>query len=197
MTWVILSELQFRWIFKVGDPDIWSWLITLAYFLCFYINLKALAKIKNSFPKKSALLYQLSTGMLFFLGLNKQLDFQILLNDIGSNFIRLFELRQFKTQMVLIVMVLWIMMFIVIVKKMISKKDRWVYFNRYLFIGFVLSLSFMILKIISIYHLVPERFYFIDIPYFLKTLESFSIILIFVGFIKSMKDDGSGLRKAE
>ena len=75
------------WRPKIGDPDFWGWGVTSAYFmaclLCFLAGRKELADCRKHGSKGVAWFWFGLTVLLLGLGINKQLDLQTLLTQIG------------------------------------------------------------------------------------------------------------------
>jgi hypothetical protein len=90
-----------EWIFGFNDPRLSGWVITLAYLVAFALCLRAWIKAKKSsitaaagniavlegsaYDSKGGGLWLLFAAILFLLGVNKQLDLQTLLGDVGRS----------------------------------------------------------------------------------------------------------------
>lgn len=72
-----------RWLSESGDTTMWSWVITIMYFLVIIVSLFYTKKIKKE--KEKHFLWVCISIFVFAMGLNKQLDIQILLTMIGKN----------------------------------------------------------------------------------------------------------------
>lgn len=67
------------WSPSIGDPSLVGWLTVAAYFLCAYKSLqvvKSSQRIFNPPMQRQRLLWLAITGIMLFLGVNKQLDLQ-------------------------------------------------------------------------------------------------------------------------
>jgi len=75
------------WSPQAGDPDFWGWVVTIAYFvacvLCFLAGRKELAECRKHGSKGIAWFWFGLAVLLLGLGVNKQLDLQTLLTQIG------------------------------------------------------------------------------------------------------------------
>jgi len=70
-----------KWSLEFGDPTWIGWLITLAYFAAAWLCFRSLKQVP--FHSRTGRIWLvLATGMLL-LGLNKQLDLQVLLTDVA------------------------------------------------------------------------------------------------------------------
>jgi hypothetical protein len=82
-----LTELlqQFRWRPEIGDSSLLGWITTAAYALAAITACAAARRAARApgLAGGSRLIWLLVTALMLFLGLNKQLDLQSLLTDIG------------------------------------------------------------------------------------------------------------------
>jgi hypothetical protein len=76
---------QFHWRPEIGDPTPMGWLTTIAYALAAYASLSAARRAGRApgLPRGSRAIWLLVMMLMAFLGLNKQLDLQALLNESG------------------------------------------------------------------------------------------------------------------
>ncbi|MBI9097872.1 MAG: hypothetical protein JEY91_05320 [Spirochaetaceae bacterium] len=70
-----------NWLSKSGDDTFWSWVITLMYVVTIVFSIYYIQKIKNDEPKH--FLWVCISIFLLVLGINKQLDIQILLSMVA------------------------------------------------------------------------------------------------------------------
>ena len=80
------------WSPKSGDPDFWGWIVTIAYLmacvLCFLAGRKELAESRKHGSIGVAWFWFGLAVLLLSLGVNKQLDLQTLLTEIGRQVAR-------------------------------------------------------------------------------------------------------------
>ena len=78
---------QLGWHPTIGDPTIMGWFTVTAYFFTSAIALRLYFSAQQIFPEEIVLKQQrfwlIIAALLFFLGINKQLDLQSLLTAIG------------------------------------------------------------------------------------------------------------------
>lgn len=96
---------SFRWSFTVGDPTFMGWFITLVYLFLAICTLPIVLKIssiknssRSSYQKWEYFFWYGVTVFLLFLGVNKQLDLQVLFADIIRLLLKesnLYEIRRF------------------------------------------------------------------------------------------------------
>lgn len=72
---------KITWVPEIGDPTIIGWVTVAVYFIVSLICLKAAFITKNDNSIK--ILWKFLTVFLIFLGINKQLDLQTLLTQLG------------------------------------------------------------------------------------------------------------------
>lgn len=81
-----------RWSLKIGDPTVAGWVITVAYFLAAGACLRTMRQVRRSGPRRQRprglLFWAVLAGLLLALGINKQLDLQMLLADWGRTLAR-------------------------------------------------------------------------------------------------------------
>lgn len=76
---------QIHWRPSIGDPNIMGWVTVLAYIACAFLCAQVYLNYKKTTPtaKKPMHFWGLLSVLMLFLALNKQLDLQSLLTDIG------------------------------------------------------------------------------------------------------------------
>ena len=72
------------WLDQCGDTTFWSWIITGLYGVTILLSLYYVKKYWLLIPHKWRILWSLMVAFLIFMGINKQLDIQILL-DLVEN----------------------------------------------------------------------------------------------------------------
>ncbi len=71
-----------EWLSRCWDTTFWGWLITVSYSLAIFASLYYLKRINRTIDQEKHLLWKYIAGFLIIMGINKQLDFQILLTII-------------------------------------------------------------------------------------------------------------------
>lgn len=76
---------QITWRPGIGDPTFIGWLIVFFYAICFVASIACLIKsLFSTRPQPKTILFWCGTSLIILLlGINKQLDFQTLLTQIG------------------------------------------------------------------------------------------------------------------
>ena len=77
-----------RWAPGIGDPTVFGWITTIAYFvaaaLCFLAYRAHARQAKqDAAARRAAIVWAILTAALVFLGVNKQLDLQTLFTEVG------------------------------------------------------------------------------------------------------------------
>jgi hypothetical protein len=73
-----------EWLSRSGDTTFWSWVITLLYAITMVVAVYYVVKIKGTESSDKRFLWICISIFLFGMGINKQLDLQILLTMAGS-----------------------------------------------------------------------------------------------------------------
>jgi uncharacterized membrane protein YhdT len=79
----LLSFLS-EWLSRSGDTTFWSWVITLLYAITIVVAVYYVVKIKGKESSDKRFLWICISLFLIGMGINKQLDLQILLTMAGS-----------------------------------------------------------------------------------------------------------------
>jgi hypothetical protein len=76
---------QFQWRPAIGDPTTIGWITTVAYFVATFIAFHAARRTGGApgLPAGGRFIWMMVMMLMAFLGLNKQLDLQSLLNETG------------------------------------------------------------------------------------------------------------------
>lgn len=138
---------RITWRPGIGDPSLMGWVTVFSYFLtalfCFFVM--------RASPKKCRF-WRVLTVLLLFLGINKQLDLQSLITNIGKivvNDLGLYHLR-FYIQLSFIFLVLFVALMIM--------RFFWGYLRSFsfklfpAFIGVVFLCSFIIVRALSFHY---------------------------------------------
>ncbi|WP_041527493.1 hypothetical protein [Paracoccus aminophilus] len=72
--------IGYGWTPEIGDPNIWGWLTVLSYLICCGLSLAAAGRLRGRGGRG---LWCTISGLMLFLGINKQLDLQTALTDTG------------------------------------------------------------------------------------------------------------------
>ena len=73
-----------EWLSRSGDTTFWSWVITLLYAIAMVVAIYYVVKIKGKESSDKRFLWICISIFLVGMGINKQLDLQILLTMAGS-----------------------------------------------------------------------------------------------------------------
>lgn len=82
------------WLSRSGDHTFWSWIITIMYLVVIFLALFYTSRIKAE--KKQHFLWVCFSLFILAMGINKQLDFQILLTMVGKSIAWNMELLDFS-----------------------------------------------------------------------------------------------------
>lgn len=78
--------MQLEWSSGIGDPNLIGWVTVICYFACAFQCLRVLAKAPRIFDapvRRQKALWGGLVLLMLFLGINKQLDLQSLLTELG------------------------------------------------------------------------------------------------------------------
>lgn len=78
--------MQFDWRPGIGDPTVLGWLTVVCYLLAAvssYAVAQTLAGRAHAVPRREILVWQALAGLFLLLGINKQLDLQSAVTEIG------------------------------------------------------------------------------------------------------------------
>lgn len=83
---MILECVANSWSPKIGDPNVLGWVIAISYIVAAGLTFLVLRQVEKSYSKvnRARIFWLGLTVMLVFLGLNKQLDLQILLRNVAK-----------------------------------------------------------------------------------------------------------------
>jgi hypothetical protein len=73
-----------EWLSRSGDTTFWSWVITILYAITIFVSVYYVVKIKGKESRDKRFLWICISLFLIGMGINKQLDLQILLTMAGS-----------------------------------------------------------------------------------------------------------------
>lgn len=90
-----------RWISQSGDDTFWSWVITLMYIVILALSIYSVKNIKTQKPQR--ILWICITIFLTAMGINKQLDIQILVIMVGKFIARHLGLLEYRSAIYIIV----------------------------------------------------------------------------------------------
>lgn len=185
------------WSFEIGDPTWMGWLVFLLYFasatLCYFASLKK--------ARPDTIVWLCATLLMIALGINKQLDFQTLLTEIGRVVLSAFGLLEHRLLVqysFVFLMLLTLTGFAFAAKRAIGR-----HFERFalLFVGLTSILIFFLLRAASFHHV--DRL--LGIPVLGITsnfmLETSGIVIVAVSAIRAnlppKQSGGSAFLKAK
>ncbi len=179
--WVI-SNQSTPWI-NFDDHSFFGWMTVLAYFLTsIRTGYKAKAALHHG---KDVIFWLLLTGMIIFLGLNKQLDLHTNLTEVLKEMAKsqgwYGERRKLQ---VLFIVVLGLSVPIIFLFLRVMLADLW---KRYksIFAGVILLMVFIVIRAASFHHVQLLLYQNIGVIRFYQLLELLAIAVIFMGtFVK-------------
>ena len=181
----IVAELSLRWKLQVSDPDLWSWLITLFYLIAFALNLKFISNLNVINKKNDKKLYFLSASLLFFTGLNKQLDLHVLLNELASKTIQKFSLGAYKLTFFWVIIIFTASAVIFVSRLLYLKRDNLHLYTKKMLLGVLLLCSFCVGKFAIIYiEKFNKNFDVINFIKPIKLLETIALITLIVALLE-------------
>jgi len=128
------SVILYQWKPRMGDPSLSGWVITIAYFCSFFLCIAAgvyvRAKGERRFSFSRARLWYIFSGVMLVFGINKQLDFQTLLNQVGSRLAKVqgwYENR--RVVQLLFIVVIFVVFVIFIVYVLRKLRGNWGHFT--------------------------------------------------------------------
>ncbi len=172
------------WRPTIGDPSFMGWFTVVSYFACAIVSLSAAIKCKKS-DRGAFLFWNAISTLMFLLGVNKQLDLQSLLTEIGRQIARYQgwmdqrRIIQFWFIVILVIAVVLSFLIFVIVMRDLFRRFK------FAFIGLFVLMSFIMIRAISFHH-VDEmlRFRIFDV----KMNWVFELTGIYTVFIAGMID---------
>ena len=155
----MIDVSRFDWRPVIGDPSTLGWFTTTAYALAVVVSLAAMRRAGSApgLPFGSRLMWLFVTGLVLFLGLNKQLDLQSILNEVGRTLS--FELGLYEHRRELqrwFILILLAVSSLGAVSTFILFRGFWKQ-HLLLISGLVLILSYIALRAASIEHVVPQK----------------------------------------
>jgi len=142
------------WIQNRGDPTVIGWFITLLYFVVFivsiYFSIKATRYLSNY--RYIWFMYGI-TALIFLLGINKQLDFQMLLTDFAREFVKVKGMyvnrKPFQIQIISIFASIGIgILTFILYTLRFAPKRMWL-----ALVGISILFSFTIIRLISLHNI--------------------------------------------
>ena len=167
--------LSVDWSPGIGDPTWIGWITTVAYFVGVAMCIRAFRRARVN--RRSSATSWLMLGIaLVLLGLNKQLDLQILLTEIGRNVARQYDWYQQRRtiQEVFIAMLAATLTGVAVVVLIVSRRIREL---RLSLIGVAVLLLFVLERAATFHHapILP------DSDWLNAALELGGIVLVAVG----------------
>jgi hypothetical protein len=126
--------ILYQWKPRMGDPSLSGWVITIAYFcsfvLCITNGLLFRSSERRATSSQRARLWYIFSGIMLVFGVNKQLDLQTLLTQVGSRLSQAqgwYELR--RAVQLLFIVVLFVVFVLFIVYTLKKLRDNWRHFT--------------------------------------------------------------------
>jgi len=85
-----------EWLLNCWDTTFWGWVITASYGLAIFASLYYLKRINRTIDQEKHLLWKYIAGFLIIMGINKQLDFQILLTIVMRMFAHAYDWFEYR-----------------------------------------------------------------------------------------------------
>lgn len=172
------------WINKRGDPTVIGWFITLFYFFVFATSLYLLKKTTpNILDNKYIWFWYGVTILIILLGINKQLDIQMLFADFARLYAKvsgIFENRKpFQHKILSFLTTIGISIFSVTIYKLWNAPKRmWL-----ALIGFCILFSFPIIRLISLHSIEALLSISVLNIQVVDVIEILGIILVLIAII--------------
>jgi len=126
--------ILYQWKPRMGDPSLSGWVITIAYFCVFLLCLTSGLLVRSSERRlasgQRAGLWYIFSGIMLVFGINKQLDLQTLLMQVGSRLAKVqgwYELRRAVQFLFIVVLFVVFVLFIIFVWRKL--RGNWKYFT--------------------------------------------------------------------
>lgn len=168
------------WKDKRGDPTIIGWFITLLYLLVSVISFYFLRRIRAINPDIDYKWFWLNVGILIFLlGINKQLDIQMLFADFARLYAKvsgMFENRKpFQQKIISLLATIGISFFTFMIYKLWNAPKRmWM-----ALVGFCILFSFPLIRLVSLHSIEALLYSSILTVKVVDVLELIGIAIIF------------------
>jgi len=176
--------LEGYWIVNRGDPTVIGWFITLFYFFVFATSFYLLKKITPNISNNEYMWFWYGvTILIILLGINKQLDIQMLFADFArlyAKVIGIFENRKpFQHKIISFLTTIGISIFSVMIYKFwYAPKRMWL-----ALIGFCILFSFPIIRLVSLHSI--ESLLSISVLYIkiVDVIEILGITIVLIAII--------------
>lgn len=172
------------WINKKGDPSVMGWLITFYYLfvfiLSFYLIKKITPYIKN---KKYLWFWYVVTILIILLGINKQLDVQMLFADYARLYAKMsgiFENRKpFQHKIISLLAAIGISIFFILIYNFWhAPKTTW-----FALIGFSILFTFPLIRLVSLHSIESLLYVSVLSIRVVDILEIIGISIVFIAII--------------
>ena len=173
--------LEGYWKDKRGDPTIIGWFITLLYLLVSVISFYLLRRIKVINPDIEYKWFWFGAGILIFLlGINKQLDVQMLFADFARLYAKvsgMFENRKpFQQKIISLLATIGISIFAFMIYKLWNAPKRmWM-----ALVGFCILFSFPLIRLVSLHSIEALLYSSLLSVKVVDVLEIIGITIIFI-----------------
>ena len=167
------------WRPTIGDPSFMGWFTVVSYFACAIVSLSAAIKCKKS-DRGAFLFWNAISTLMFLLGVNKQLDLQSLLTEIGRQIARYQgwmdqrRIIQFWFIVILVIAVVLSFLIFVIVMRDLFRRFK------FAFIGLFVLMSFIMIRAISFHHvdeILRSRIFDVKINWALELTGIYAIFI--------------------
>ena len=175
-----LAKMQLNWKLQFNDPDLLSWIITVLYFIAFTLNAKYMFRmrcLKNEFT-----VYFVSAIILFFMGVNKQLDLHVLTVELMKSILLNYNLHQYRFILIWGFLLLTIILSVLIFKEFRKKRKIFSKVSKTLLFGIGVLFTFCLIKFILVF--ILKFFYNPRISFLLKVIEAFGLVIVISSFFK-------------
>jgi hypothetical protein len=146
-----LASLMGDWHPTIGDPSFMGWFTVASYFACAAITLSTAIKNQNA-GKNSFLFWSIITVLMVLFGINKQLDLQSLLTEIGRQIARhqgwMDQRRSVQFWFIAFLGTLAIASFLLFIRIMRDALRRCML----AFVGLFFLISFIMIRAVSFHH---------------------------------------------
>jgi len=158
------------WRLHLGDPNVFGWTITIAYFLVSYLCLRAaLYSRKNRQINGGTDNLTVWFGIAFILlmlGINKQLDLQTWFTSVGREVAREQEWYYMRRKVQAVFLIISALSSVLVMVVMFRSMKGMLRQNWLVFVGLICLVAFILIRTATFYH-VDTMFHK---PYILKVL---------------------------
>lgn len=178
----------FRWKFGIGDPTFEGWAISLLYLLTAILSFRKY-KSHHRQNRPDYQLWGIISFLLFFLSLNKQLDLQTIVSDVGRwiaiNLEMMEQRHIFKRVFILSIFILGLIISVLLRKNIYN----FIRSEKVTFLGMLTLLTFIFLRATS-FHIFSDSFNGILLNlHFFQIMEISAIAIIAISLISFIQPE--------